>query len=433
MFWRKKMKKIELKGLNEYIYEDICDNGLKVYVWVQKKANAFKGSLTFLCGAEDISFQNKGKNISVPLGTAHYLEHIMCKDEKNVSLLSRFQALNAYSNASTFPDRTVYEFVGSDNLEEDINLLLDSIQSKKFSQKALASERGPIIEEARIQSDNVNRLSLYGVNQTLFKTYHNHYCGTGRKEDIEKITLDDLKIFYETFYHPLNSFLVITGNVDPEKVFEIVKENQKKKTFKKYHNPLKETYEEPCDIVLKNKDVLCNVEVPKTYVSLKIPLKKEMSSFTKMLTVNAFELLFAANYGSTSLFQENFLNDNLGLTLNTQAYIERDYIVCQIIFRSYHPKEALERVLEKLKHMQYDEENIKRKVKSAVASLVLNYEDVEDVNDFIVYELSNYHEIITNEKEMLENLTVHNVQKITENIFNYPYSVFTLVPKKKPC
>ncbi len=427
------MKKIELKGLKECIYEDTCDNGLKVYVWVQKKANAFKGTLTFLCGAEDISFHISEKEVSVPLGTAHYLEHIMCKDENNVSLLSRFQALNAYSNAATFPDRTVYEFVGSDNLKEDINLLLDRIQTKKFDESAFESERGPILEEARIQSDNVNRKSLYGVNQTLFKTYHNHYCGTGREEDIKKITLKDLEVFYQTFYHPLNSFLVITGNVKPEEVFEFVKENQKGKTFQAYQMPVKETYEEPEAIVLKSKEVTCNVEVPKTYVSLKIPFAKDISNFEKVLFLNSFSLLMAANYGATSLFQEKFLNENLGITLNTQTYFEKDYAVCQIIFRTHHKKEALESVLEKLESLEYNEEDIKRKVKSEIANLVLNYEDVEDVNDFIVYSLCNYREILTNEKEILESLTLENIKRITQNISQYPYSVFTLEPKKKPC
>ena len=367
------------------------------------------------------------------MGVAHYLEHIMCKDEENVSLLSKFQKNHAYSNASTYPDRTVYEFVGSNHLKENLNLLLDSIQTKEFNENAFETERGPIIEEARIQSDNVNRLSLYGVNETLFQTYHNHVCGTGTKEDIEKITLKDLQVFYQTFYHPLNSFLVVTGNVDPEEVFKVVLENQKKKTFPPFINPEKEVYQEPQDIVIPEKKVSCNVEVPKTLISIKVPIKSEATNFDKVLLLDAYSLLLEANYGVTSLYQEKFFEDKLGLSLDTQVYLERDYLVAQIVFRSEDPDKALESVIKQLHHLEYDEKDILRKVKAEIANLVTNYEDVENVNDYFVFSLTTFGQILTNEKEILENLTVSKVKELTQNINSYPYSVFTLTPKKKSC
>ena len=53
------MKTIKIEGIDEYVYEDVCQNGLRVYVWVQEKANSFKGTLTYLCGAEDIHFKKQ--------------------------------------------------------------------------------------------------------------------------------------------------------------------------------------------------------------------------------------------------------------------------------------------------------------------------------------------------------------------------------------
>ena len=41
------MKEIELKGLNETIYYDECKNGLKVYLWVNKKVNTFYGTFDY--------------------------------------------------------------------------------------------------------------------------------------------------------------------------------------------------------------------------------------------------------------------------------------------------------------------------------------------------------------------------------------------------
>ena len=71
------MREIVLKGIGEKVYTDQCENGLRIYVWVNEKVNTFKGSLVFLGGSEHTEFTVNSKKYSVPNGTAHYLEHIM--------------------------------------------------------------------------------------------------------------------------------------------------------------------------------------------------------------------------------------------------------------------------------------------------------------------------------------------------------------------
>ena len=39
------MQEIEIKGLDEKIYYEVCDNGLPVYMWVNEKVNSFYISL----------------------------------------------------------------------------------------------------------------------------------------------------------------------------------------------------------------------------------------------------------------------------------------------------------------------------------------------------------------------------------------------------
>ena len=164
-----------------------------------------------------------------------------------------------------------------------------------------------------------------------------------------------------------------------------------------------------------------------------MPIKSEATNFDKILLLDAYSLLLEANYGVTSLYQEKFFEDKLGLSLDTQVYLEHDYLVAQIVFRSEVPDKALESVIKQLHHLEYDEKDILRKVKAEIANLVTNYEDVENVNDYFVFSLTTFGQILTNEKEILENLTVSKVKELTQNINSYPYSVFTLTPKKKSC
>ena len=77
-----------------------------------------------------------------------------------------------------------------------------------------------------------------------FKEYPNRMPGVGTIEDIKNISLEDLKLLYQMFYHPKNSFVVVTGNVNPREVIRWIKENQDKKKFPKYQNPVLKKYRE---------------------------------------------------------------------------------------------------------------------------------------------------------------------------------------------
>ena len=87
------MEKIDLKGLDEVIYTDECENGLKIYVWVKPNANHFNGTYVVKAGSEDVKFTVGSKNITVPFGTAHYLEHYLCSEEGHSPYLKKFNLL----------------------------------------------------------------------------------------------------------------------------------------------------------------------------------------------------------------------------------------------------------------------------------------------------------------------------------------------------
>lgn len=424
------MREIVLKGIDEKVFFDQCDNGLKVYVWVNKKVNTFKGSLVFLGGAENTEFTVNKKKYSVPSGTAHYLEHIMCKNDDGSSLLGNFNKLNSYSNAATFADKTVYEFVGTTNILENLELLLDSIQTKNFVLEYFEAERGPILEEARMRKDDAASLAYYGINSCLFFHYPNRISGLGTLSDIEKISLQDLKLFYHTFYHPLNSFLVVTGNVDPLEVIHFVKENQKKKKFCEWNKPRFPRYFEPQKIVCEHKEIFANVEVPKVYVSVKVPINAlPKKNIVTLLSI--FQLILISNFGSTSLFREDLFEKKLALTLNTSVEWERKYLVLKVWAKTKYPLEVLDILKEKMKNLEVLEKDILRKIKSEIANLVLGYEDPEYVNDTLTYMLVTYGKIITNEKEILENITAKDIEEVLCKTSMNEMNTFVVSPLKK--
>ncbi|MBR1817522.1 MAG: insulinase family protein [Bacilli bacterium] len=422
------MKEIKLKGLDETIYETTLENGLKIYMWVNKKVNTFKGTITFMVGSEDVDYSIGKKNIHKIFGIPHYLEHILCKNENGSSILGDFQKLGSYNNASTFAYRTTYEFVGNQNLKENIKLLMHMTQEKVFDEDAFESERGPILEEARRCEDSIDRLVYIELNKMLYKNYPNKEYGVGNQKDIKKITLEDLKETYKTFYHPENSFVVITGNINPYEIEEWFIEIEKDKSFPKFQHPKIKKYKEPTSIICKEKEIKANVEIPLVAIAIKTPLKVFETDL--LTTLDALQLTLTSNFGSTSSFREELMNKKLITSLSCYTEKTRDYLNIAVISKTKYPKEVIGKIKEKLRNVEILEEEISRKKKCEIASLVLGYEAVEEVNDFLSYTVSKFGTIFDNEKEILENLDIKTIKNVVTKVDFSKIAALTILPKE---
>ncbi len=424
------MNKIELKDLDETIYTDMCENGLRIYVWVNERQSAIYGSYVVKCGSEDIQFSVGKNHYQVPMGTSHYLEHYLCKRGTDNSVLSMYNSLGAYSNAATYSDKTVYEFLGVENLKECIHLLLDWTQFSIFDEESFQLERNAILEEARMQSDNIDRLRYYEIRNSVFSHYPNRIIGLGTQEDILNIQLNDLETLYRTFYHPKNSFVIITGKVDPLEVIQIIKDHQNSKKFSSYILPKLHSYKEPKKVVRPYYEIQANVEVPEVEIAFKIP-KKNFEFLDDILLFHAFHLLLESNFGNTSLFKDECIQKKLVVSLGAWVMPERDYLLVEVVSRTKYPEEFLKVALDKLYHLDICEEDIERKKKSAIANLVLGYEDVEVVANGISYSIVKYNRIIDNEKEYIESVHGDLLRKILEKISWKEKAVLVIRPMKK--
>ena len=88
--------------------------------------------------------------------------------------------------------------------------------------------------------------------------------------------------------------------------------------------------------------------------------------------------------------------------------------------------EAIKRVVDALNHLVVDEVDIKRKINSAIATLVLNYEDVESVNNMLQNYLVYYHRIIPDLKDIYESITVDDIKRVVGQISTENISIVTM-------
>lgn len=402
------MKEIELKGLNEKIYYEELSNGLKVYMWVNKKVNTFYGTLSIKYGSLYNEFKINNKVYKLPAGVAHFLEHVKFNESSDFTAHDYFNKTGCDTNAFTTFNYTNYQVFGSDNAKDNIVHLLDFVQNNYFTKKIINNEKNIIIEEANMGVDDPYTVMMFKHLDNIFNSYEHKKLITGTKEDIKKISLEDITLAFNTFYHPKNMFLVVTGNFNPYEIMEAIKENQNNKVFSNYLNPIRIINKESKKVRKEYEETSLNVSNRKIKIGIKIP-KKNFKDLDDLHIRIYLSLLFKANFGNTSDFKDSLLEKEIISSMSYFSEIFDDYLVIMFTIDSNYKEEVLKLFNDKLDNLELNEETFNRMKKANIASIILEYEDVEFVNTVIQNEILNYGDVLTNLKEIYENIKYEEI------------------------
>lgn len=424
------MKEIKLKGLDEIVYYDECDNGLKVYLWVNKKVNTFYGTLSVKYGSVYKDFKINNKVYKTPYGIAHFLEHIKFNESEDTTAQDYFKKTGCDTNAFTTFLYTNYQVFGTNDCKNNVIHLLDFVQNPYFTKTIVKNEKNIIIEEANSTTDNAYNMLFYNLIDNMFNKTHYKRIITGTKDDVKSINYDDIKLVYNTFYHPKNMFLIVTGNFNPFEIMESIKENQNKKEFNKYLYPERIIEKESKKVVEKYEEKNENVSNKKIKVGYKIP-RKLFKDYDEMHIRIYLNILLNANFGQTSEFREDLISKELISNMGYSFNRIDDYYLISFIFESEYKEEILKQLDKKINEIDIDEKTFNRKKKGYIASLILDYEDVEYVNDMLQYEIMTYGDIIKNSKEIMENLKYEDIIKFKDLIDFKEKSILIYNPKNK--
>jgi predicted Zn-dependent peptidase len=210
----------------------------------------------------------------------------MFAQENGVDPMMFYAANGADVNAYTSLYNTSYHFSCSSHLKENLEYLLDFVQSPYFTDENVDKEKGIIEEEIKMYNDDPYSYLDEEVRFNAFKEHPVRHSIAGTVEDINAITKEDLYTCYHTFYHPSNMFLVISGKCNPEELMQIIKDNQSKKEFKELNGITLKSIKEPNEVSKESEEKEMAVEVPKVSYGLKIPLKKlKMETKLQSLTI----------------------------------------------------------------------------------------------------------------------------------------------------
>jgi predicted Zn-dependent peptidase len=195
----------------------VLRNGLKVFASRDMTTPLCAFNLLYDVGAKD---ENPEKT-----GFAHLFEHLMFGGSKNVKDFDEeLENIGGENNAFTNNDFTNYYIsLPVQHLETAFRLESDRMKNLTINKARLSVQQKVVIEEYRQRYSNqpYGDASLF-LRPLTFTCHPYRWSTIGKSiEQIEGITVEDVRNFYDTFYMPDNAILSVVGDVEPEKIFAL--------------------------------------------------------------------------------------------------------------------------------------------------------------------------------------------------------------------
>ena len=168
-------------------------------------------------GSIDRDFRLGEREVHLPAGVAHFLEHKMFEDEDG-DAFAKFAKTGANANAFTAFDRTCYLFTATEQLDESLDVLLGMVGHPYFTEQTIAKEQGIIGQEIKMYDDSPDWRLITGLCECL---YHSHPIRSdiaGTVESIAEITPEMLYDCCKAFYAPGNMVLAAAGSTSMEQI-----------------------------------------------------------------------------------------------------------------------------------------------------------------------------------------------------------------------
>ena len=196
-------------------------NGLKVILVRDPSAPVFAYQTWFAVGS-----RHEREGIT---GIAHLFEHLMFNQTEHHppgELDRLIETAGGDTNAATWVDWTYYR----DNLPKAelrlaVELEADRMAHLTLGETQVESEREVVANERRFRvEDDVDGFLNEELYKAAFTTHPYHWPTIGWMRDIEAISIDDCRTFYQTFYAPNNATVVLVGDFDEDAALALIDE-----------------------------------------------------------------------------------------------------------------------------------------------------------------------------------------------------------------
>lgn len=351
--------------LKEYFESDFGESyvraehssGLTVYILEKPQYNSAYAIFGTKYGSIDNCFSVDGEKCEVPEGIAHFLEHKLFESEDG-DAFTKYAETGAYANAFTSFDKTCYLFSCSDRFYDNLGILLNFVQSPYFTEKTVQKEQGIIGQEITMYDDSPAWRVMFNMLLAMYKNHPVRIDIAGTVESISHISADLLYKCYNTFYNPSNMFICIAGNVETEKVLEIINKSIKT-TKKKQIERIMPT--EPPEVVTDYVEQSLEVAQPMFCFGYKENADRKPTVKERVCTGILLEMIS----GDASPLYEELINEGLiNDEFSFEYFTGEGYSAVIFEGESQNPKKVAEKIKREIERLKTD--GINKKLFSAV-------------------------------------------------------------------
>jgi len=161
-------------------------------------------------------------------GFAHFFEHMMFRGTKKYSP-DAYNAIitkaGARQNAYTSDDLTNYHVTfAKEDLEKILEIEADRFKNLSYSEEVFKTEARAVLGEYNKNSQNPVGKLLEVQRNAAYTTHPYKHTTMGFIKDIEDMPnqFEYAKVFFSRWYRPEKTTLIVAGDVEPNRVFQLV-------------------------------------------------------------------------------------------------------------------------------------------------------------------------------------------------------------------
>lgn len=208
-------------NLEKFIHQKVLANGMEIIVaenhgvpLATVEINVRNGSFTQPPGYE---------------GLAHMYEHMFFKANAQLprpdEFIDRASELGAVFNGTTQEERVNYYMtLPRDSLEGAMRLMAAALREPLFLREELERERQVVLGEYDRNEANPFFALTSAMGKRLYPGHWSRKNIIGERHVLQTVGPEKLREIQRKYYIPNNSALIVTGDVDPRRVFQLAEE-----------------------------------------------------------------------------------------------------------------------------------------------------------------------------------------------------------------
>lgn len=420
----------EKKVLPYDIKQATLDNGLNVVTVPYESPGLAAFYIVVRVGSREEVEEGK-------TGFAHFFEHMMFRGTDNYTKEEYDEVLKtvgAAANANTWLDRTVYHMSGNaEMLDKMFMLEADRFMNLKYSEADFKVEAGAVKGEYTKNFASAFRQINEKIVETAFDNHTYKHTTMGFFEDIKDMPnqFDYSLEFYDRFYRPEYTTIIVVGDVTPAKVESLAKEY-----FGKWERG---SYKAEIPVEPEQKGTrYTHIEdegfTPMLFLNYRGP---GFSDTTK--DVAAMEIISTMLLSKRSdLYQKLVVEEQKALSLFPYFFYTRDPYLFSVGATTSNAdnlvyiNDEVRSELEKLKTEMVDDkllEDTKSHIKYSFAMGIDNPDDIAESLSYFTW-LTGDPESLNRYYAILEEITAEDIMKAANRYFNNDQlTIGTVSPK----